>query len=133
MDLSDELIEALLKTAKKARENAFCPFSGFPVGAAVLTTRGKIFSGCNIENVSFGLTICAERVAIFKALSEGERDFLALAISASKVVPPCGACLQVLSQFVSSLQKFLIISSDEEGKFQRWTLAQLFPCPFDDL
>jgi len=96
----------------------------------LLTREGKIFSGCNIENVSYGLTVCAERVAIFKAVSEGEREFLALAIFASRIVPPCGACLQVLSQFVSSPQEFLIISCDEAGNRQRWMLDQLFPFPF---
>jgi len=130
MDLSEELIETLLGTARKARENAFPPFSHFPVGAAVLTSKGTMFSGCNIENASFGLTVCAERVAIFKAISEGEKDFLALAISAPIIVPPCGACLQVLSQFVSSPEEFLIISCDEEDRIAKWTLVQLFPHPF---
>lgn len=130
MKISQEQFEALLKTAKIARERAFCPYSRFSVGSALLTKSGKIFAGCNVENVSLGLTICAERVAIFKAVSEGEGDFLAIAVFAPRIVPPCGACLQVLSQFVSSPEEFLVISSDEEGKIQEWTLAELFPSPF---
>lgn len=120
----------LLSIAKEAQGNSFAPYSDFTVGAAILTRNGKIFSGCNIENVSFGLTICAERVALFKAVSEGEKDFLALAIYAPKLVTPCGACLQVLSQFVSAPEEFIVISSDETGRIGEWTLAQLFPFPF---
>jgi cytidine deaminase len=130
MALNDALLEELLESAKKASLNAFSPFSHFPVGAALLTSGGEIFTGCNVENSSFGLSICAERVAVFKAISEGKRDFVAIAIYAPQIVPPCGACLQVLSQFVPSPNDFLIISSDRKGNVEKWTLSQLFPLPF---
>jgi len=130
MELDDAHLRELLEIAKKASINSFAPFSNFPVGATLLTSNGKIFAGCNVENSSYGLSICAERVAVFKAISEGERDFLALAIFAPIIATPCGACLQVLSQFVRSPNDFLIISSDKEGNVEKWTLSQLFPLPF---
>jgi len=130
MKLDDSFLKKLLESAKKASGNSFSPFSDFPVGAALSTSRGEIFTGCNVENSSYGLSICAERVAVFKAVSEGARDFIALAIYAPVLVPPCGACLQVLSQFVPSPDDFLIISSDRKGNVEKWTLSQLFPSPF---
>ncbi|MGC8842903.1 MAG: cytidine deaminase [bacterium] len=130
MNFDEKTLEGLLEIAKAASANSYSPFSHFPVGAAILTANHKIYSGCNVENSSFGLTICAERVAIFKAISEGEREFLALAIYSPVLSPPCGACLQVLSQFVSAPDDFLIISFDKEGKTKRWSLSQLLPFPF---
>ena len=92
---------SLIEEAEYARTKAYAPYSNFKVGAALLTKRGRIFHGCNIENSSFGATICAERTAVFKAISEGERDFLALAVVADTegVCSPCGICRQVLSDF----------------------------------
>lgn len=93
--------QELIDLARQAKKNAYNPYSKFDVGAALLTKDGKIFTGCNIENVSYGLTICAERVAIFKAISEGYHEFEAIAISSSATTPtfPCGACRQVLAEF----------------------------------
>ena len=91
----------LLEAARKASENAYCTYSNFPVGAAIQTEDGTVFIGCNVENASFGLTICAERVALTQAVAQGHRSFTALAIVGGKnqAVSPCGACLQVLSEF----------------------------------
>ncbi|MBI1979488.1 MAG: cytidine deaminase, partial [Elusimicrobia bacterium] len=95
----------LIASAKKARDRAYAPYSKFKVGAALLTASGKVFTGCNVENASYGLSICAERVAVSKAISEGEKDFRALAIAGEKgrEIVPCGACLQFLIEFSSSL------------------------------
>ncbi|MGQ4892117.1 MAG: cytidine deaminase [Candidatus Njordarchaeia archaeon] len=121
---TDELVEY----AKKASENAYAPYSKFRVGAALLTKDGKVFTGCNIENASYGLTICAERVALFKAVSEGYREFEAIAIYAEKNMPyPCGACRQVLAEFVD--KKFLFIISDGEH-VETYTFAELLPHSF---
>ncbi len=106
----------LLKVAVKASENAYCRYSGFHVGSALLSADGRIFTGCNIENASYSLTICAERTAVFKAISEGVTKFSAIAIAGStnddfsKPCVPCGACLQVLNQFCG--KEFLIVLSD---------------------
>lgn len=106
----------LFSMAVKAAENSYSPYSGFRVGAALLTADGRIFTGCNIENASFSLTNCAERTAVFKAVSEGVRDFKAIAVAGSssgdfsKRCVPCGACLQVLREFCGD--DFVIILSD---------------------
>lgn len=103
--------DKLYRTAIKASENSYSPYSHFSVGAALLTRDGKIFTGCNIENMSFSLTICAERTAIFKAVSEGIKDFEAIAVYGTKnPCIPCGACLQVMSEFCPP--DFKIILSD---------------------
>src|ERR1700690_1678167 len=93
--------EGLIKAAGQDRENAHAPFSNFRVGAAVRATSGRIFTGCNVENASYGLTCCAERVAIFKAISEGERGFDAIAVvtDTDSLTPPCGACRQIIWEF----------------------------------
>ena len=96
----------LLALAARARRAAHAPYSGFAVGAALLAADGRVFTGCNVENASLGLTVCAERVAVMKAVSEGARDFLALAIAGSGPVPPCGACRQVLSEFAPDMRVF---------------------------
>jgi cytidine deaminase len=91
----------MLREARAAAKNAYAPFSKLKVGAAVLTAEGRIFSGCNIENSSYGLTICAERVAVFKAVSAGQREIMSVLVYAdvAELTPPCGACLQVISEF----------------------------------
>ena len=106
--------EILLKKAKEASEKAYAPYSGFKVGAALLTKSGKIFTGCNVENASYGLSNCAERTAIFKAVSEGEKDFseILIYVNDEKMFYPCGACRQVMSEFSEDL-KITIVSNSE--------------------
>lgn len=120
--------EALLAHAAAARQAAYAPYSQFQVGAAVLTGSGEVFTGCNVENASYGLTICAERAAVFKAVAAGQRDFTALAISLPGAGSPCGACRQVLHEFAPHLP---ILLGDEEGQLVRLTsLAELLPEAF---
>ncbi len=104
--------QELLKLASQARNRAYAPYSKFQVGAALLTENGEVFSGCNVENASYGLSICAERTAVFKALSEGVKSFSAIAISAPRGGSPCGACRQVLNEFHPSIPIYL---GDENG------------------
>jgi cytidine deaminase len=122
--------EALIATARQAREHAHAPFSEFRVGAAVRTRSGRIFSGCNIENASYGLTICAERVALFKAVSEGEREFDAIAVVADtdELTPPCGACRQVIWELCGDVP---VILANLKGKTERERSGTLLPRPFD--
>ncbi len=119
----------LIECAIMARDFAYAPYSKFKVGAAVLTREGKIFSGCNVENASYGLTICAERVAIFKAVSEGYRSFRAIAVvgDTPSFVPPCGACRQVLREFSDDM---LIIMGNLKGEFVERKLEELLPLAF---
>lgn len=121
--------EKLLSLARAAREAAYAPYSGFRVGAALLTTRGLAYKGCNVENASFGLTVCAERVALFKAVSEGEREFAALAVTAGTVeyCLPCGACLQVLAEFNPQLTVFM---GNSRGEYLERRVAELLPLAF---
>src|ERR1700722_3351278 len=116
----------LIKEAKKVRENAYAPYSRFKVGAAILTGTGKVFAGVNVENASYGLTICAERSAIFAAVAAGETDVVSVAIATDGTEPtlPCGACRQVLSEFGESIQ---IIASTVDGKVQQFDLKELLP------
>jgi cytidine deaminase len=120
----------LLNAARAAREHAHAPFSQFKVGAALQTTAGKIITGCNIENATYGLTICAERVALFKAISEGERSFVRLAVVADTEAPtpPCGACRQLLWEFGGDIEIILGNLTKETGRFR---LKELLPHPFD--
>ncbi|MFZ4775085.1 MAG: cytidine deaminase [Terrimicrobiaceae bacterium] len=117
---------SLIHSAIAVREKAFAPYSGFAVGAALLCADGTVFSGCNVENLSFGLTICAERVAVGAAIASGRRDFQCIAIAADteEVISPCGACRQVLAEFNPSL---VIVSANLGGKFQEFSLEQLLP------
>lgn len=120
----------LLDAARTARGNAVATFSGFKVGAALLTEQGTIVTGCNVENATYGLTVCAERVAMFKALSEGHRRFTAVAVVADTQTPtpPCGACRQILWEFGGDLEVILGNLTDETARFR---LAKLLPHPFD--
>ncbi len=120
----------LVARARAAREQAHAPYSGFRVGAALLASSGRVYSGCNVENSSYGLTICAERVALFKAVSEGETSFVALAIASDGpgFVPPCGACRQALREFCQRLE---ILVAAPNGKFKRYQLSALLPLPFE--
>jgi len=119
----------LLEAAKKASRFAYAPYSRFRVGAAVLTKSGKIFTGCNVENASYGLTVCAERIAIFKAIAEAERYFDAIAIytNTKDFTLPCGACLQVLAEFSENLRVIII---NRYRKIKEYRLSELMPYPF---
>lgn len=123
--------QSLCTLASQAAKNAYAPYSNFPVGAALLTTDGKAFTGCNVENVSFGLTICAERVAITKAVSEGYRSFQSIAISISNAHSPCGACRQFLSEFGSDIT---VLQADQNGVLKFTTIVnELLPSSFKKL
>src|SRR5436190_19656396 len=120
----------LLPAARRARANAFAPFSKFQVGAALLTADGQLVTGCNVENATYGLTVCAERVALFKAISEGHRRFRRIAIVADTIspTPPCGACRQLLWEFGGDLE---ILLGNLTQETSRHRLKDLFPLPFD--
>ena len=122
--------ELLISAARRARENAHAPYSNFRVGAALRATSGRIFGGCNVENATYGLTVCAERVAIFKAISEGERGFNAIAVvtDADTLTPPCGACRQLIWEFCGDVQ---VILANLKGKVEVVQMKELFPRPFD--
>jgi len=121
---------SLVEAARRARENAVARFSNFKVGAALETTDGVVITGCNVENATYGLTICAERVAMFKALSEGHRTFSRIAIVADTddPTPPCGACRQILWEFAGDLEIVLANLTQEKGVHR---LKDLLPLPFD--
>lgn len=123
-------LEALVQRAFEARENACADYSHFKVGAALLASSGKVYTGCNIENASYGLTVCAERVALWKALSEGARAFTQLAVVTSSAQPasPCGACRQLLWEFCGDIE---VILANAQGLRQTHRLAELLPHPFD--
>jgi cytidine deaminase len=123
-------VERLVEAARAAREHAVADFSGFKVGAALLTDAGVIVSGCNIENATYGLTICAERTAMFKALSEGHRRFQAVVVVADteRPTPPCGACRQILWEFAGDVEVVLANLSRVTATHR---LAELLPHPFD--
>lgn len=120
--------QPLLDAARLAREQAYAPYSRFAVGAALRTKSGRIFTGCNVENLSFGLTICAERSAVFSAVAAGERDFTALAVVADSRQPitPCGACRQVLAEFAPALP---VCSANLQGAVFESSIAELLPRP----
>jgi cytidine deaminase len=122
--------DLLLCAALAVREHAFAPFSKFKVGAAIEDCEGGIHTGCNVENATYGLTMCAERVAIFKAVSEGVRTFRRVAIVADteELTPPCGACRQILWEFCGDIE---ILMGNPRGKTATYQLKDLFPKPFD--
>jgi cytidine deaminase len=122
--------DALITVAKNTRENAHAKFSNFRVGAGLRAASGKIYGGCNVENATYGLTVCAERVAIFKAISEGERKFDAIAVvtDTDNLTPPCGACRQLIWEFCGDVP---VIMSNLKGKVETIRMNQLFPKPFD--
>lgn len=119
----------LVAAAVGARGRAYAPYSGFPVGAALLSKGGRVFTGCNVENASYGLTVCAERVALFKAVSEGVREFEAIAVACGEApCSPCGACRQALYEFAPNLK---VILTDGEGrKWETTVLSHLLPRSF---
>jgi cytidine deaminase len=120
----------LINVAKQSRENAHAPYSNFRVGAALRATSGRIFGACNVENATYGLTVCAERIAIFKALSEGERGFDAISVvtDTETLTPPCGACRQLIWEFCGDIP---VILSNLKGKTETIQMRDLFPKPFD--
>ncbi len=123
-------MDSLTDAALRAREHAYAPFSKFKVGAALLDDGGQIYTGCNVENATYGLTICAERVAVYKAISEGARKFHRIAVAADTDVltPPCGACRQILWEFCGEIE---IVLTNLQGKTETVRLKDLFPRPFD--
>jgi cytidine deaminase len=122
--------EPLIAAATQARENAHAAFSNFRVGAALRATSGRIFGGCNVENATYGLTVCAERVAILKAISEGERGFDAIAVvtDTDTLTSPCGACRQLIWEFCGDVP---VILANLKGKTETIAMRDLFPKPFD--
>lgn len=126
--------EELVKIAKQAMQNAYAPYSGYKVGAALLCADGSVFLGCNIENAAFSPTICAERTAFAKAISEGKREFSAIAVCGGKdgvitgFFPPCGVCRQVMGEFCR--EDFLVYLAGPDAKVEIRTLAQLLPISF---
>lgn len=127
--------EKLLRAAAEARKQAYCPYSGYAVGAAVLTGEEDIVSGCNVENASYGLSNCGERTAIFKAVSRGAKRIKAVAITGAGEMPyPCGACRQVMAEFAESREMpvyvALVNETGEIDKIERYTLEQLLPHSF---
>jgi len=117
----------LVEAAMQARELAYAPYSRYRVGAALLTPDGKIYCGCNVENASYGCTVCAERIAIFKAVSEGEREFTAIAVVTENGGTPCGPCRQVMREFAPQLT---VIIADAEGHARIHPLSDLLPDSF---
>ena len=122
--------ERLMAEAERARRHAYAPYSRFAVGAALLTAGGRIIPGCNVENASFGLTLCAERNAVFKAVSEGEREFVAVAVTAGRgrASSPCGSCRQVLHEFAP---RMWVYWRDARGRIVERRLGDLLEQPFD--
>ena len=127
--------EKLIEMATQARKSAYAPYSGYRVGAALLTKSGKVYMGCNIENASYTPTVCAERVAVFKAVSEGETEFEAIAVCGGNKeeieggFPPCGVCRQVLREFCNP-DAFKVYLIEQGGAYKTVTLAELLPYGF---
>ena len=122
--------DSLISAAKDARLNAHAPYSNFRVGAALRAASGRVFGGCNVENSTYGLTVCAERVAIFKAMSEGERGFDAISVvtDTDTLTPPCGTCRQLIWEFCGDVP---VILANLKGKTETIRMRDLFPKPFD--
>lgn len=130
-------IERLIQAALLARDKAYVPYSHYSVGAAIMTDSGEIIDGCNIENASYGGTNCAERTAVFKAVSEGKRAFCAIAIAGGKekeepvtYAYPCGICRQVLNEFVREPSEFYVIVAKSTTDYRQFTLSELLPAGF---
>ena len=135
MKLSESEREELIACALEARDRAYAPYSRFAVGAAIMSTDREIYTGCNVENSSFGATNCAERTAIFKAVSEGTKDFMAIAICGgpmgqpvSGICTPCGICRQVLSEFCSPDMPVILLTGEES--YEEHSLGELLPMGF---
>jgi cytidine deaminase len=125
--IDDSVVEELVQHALQAYALSYSPYSNFPVGAALLTRSGRVITGCNIENASYGLTVCAERVAIWKAVSEGETEFVALAVVTGTGGSPCGACRQVMAEFAPLMP---VVIADSTGGRRVTTVSDLLPDAF---
>ncbi len=125
--MSDDFNAALVEAARAARARAYAPYSRYAVGAAVLTRAGRIFTGCNIENATYGATVCAERVALWKAVSEGERDLVAIAVVTENGGSPCGICRQVMAEFGPDMR---VLIADVAGNVRETTVQALLPDRF---
>jgi len=119
--------EELVAQASQVRERAYAPYSGYKVGAALLARSGRVYTGCNVENAVYPLSTCAERVAIVKAVSEGEREFVTLAVSTRNGGAPCGACRQTLREFGDDI---IVLIADATGAYRETTVAELLPGSF---
>ena len=128
-------IERLIETAVSARKSAYCPYSRYPVGASVLTDSGRIFAGCNVENASYGLSLCAERVAIFNAISQGQKGLKAVCVAGNSA-KPCGACRQVMFEFSTKATALYLVDLKPGARRQSVTRTSVFallPAAFDPL
>src|SRR5438477_4083863 len=123
-------MDHLVRAAREVRERAHAPFSGFKVGAAIEDEDGRVFTGCNVENATYGLTVCAERAAVLKAISEGAAKLKRVAVvtDTDRLTPPCGACRQILWEFCGDAE---LIMSNLSGKQETVSIQQIFPRPFD--
>ena len=132
MPAQKAMILAMMAAARDVREKAYAPYSNFKVGAAVRGESGKVYLGCNVENVSSGLTVCAERVAIQNAISEGERAISAVVVVAGRneISRPCGACLQVMREFAPPNETLVIAACSLDGSYDTFTLDDYLPMPF---
>lgn len=128
--MTPKMIAELVEEARSARERAIAPYSGFQVGAALRTRAGRVIRGCNIENSTFGLTVCAERVALLAALADGEREYEAVAVvtQSEKPSPPCGPCRQLMWEYCGDID---VILSNLDGTVETLKLSELFPRPFE--
>jgi cytidine deaminase len=129
--VNEQLTDAeLVALARQARENAYAPYSKFAVGAALLGRSGQVFTGCNVENAAYPLCTCAERTAVTKAVSEGEREFTAIAVVTATGATPCGACRQILREFSGPEGGLRVIVADTAGHVRTFTIAELLPAGF---
>jgi cytidine deaminase len=128
MELAKVMVDRLIEAARQAQAHAYAPYSGFPVGAAVLTADGRVFLGCNVENSSFGLTVCAERNAVAAALVAGVRPTAVAVVANGKAVAPCGACRQVLAEFDADMP--VVLASATDGQRQVTSVGALLPGAF---
>lgn len=122
--------ERLLRAAVEARDMAYAPYSGYRVGAAVEDERGKVYSGCNVENASYGAAVCAERSAIFAMIREGGRQIKAVAVATENGGVPCGICLQVICEFAAAPEHVMIFCANDAGEFKTYTLREMLPLEF---
>lgn len=129
--MSQSKYQDLIEKARQVRAKAYVPYSNFPVGAALLGRSGTVYTGCNVENAAYPLTTCAERTAVTKAVSEGEREFEAIAVVTATGATPCGACRQILREFAGPEGDLTVIVADLEGQVRTFTIDELLPAGFN--